>query len=810
MKIALSWLKELIELDQPVEDIAAMLTASGLEVEGIQHYEQIPGGLNGLVVGEVITCEQHPGADRLKKTQVNVGGVQPLSIICGAPNVQKGQKVIVAPVGTTLYPESGEPFKIKKAKIRGELSEGMICAEDEIGLGHDHDGIIELNDSEPVGKLAAEVYHMQADPIIEIGLTPNRGDAASHLGVARDLKAILNTEIKFPKCLDKNGLAAKNPYQIQIENEDACPQYCGLLIEGVQVESSPDWLKHRLQSIGLAPINNVVDATNYVLHELGQPLHAFDADQIQGETIFIQSYQGHKFKALDGKQYELQDSDIMIGDAKGPMCMAGIIGGPDSGITDQTTRIFLECAYFSADYIRKSATKHGIKTDASFRYERGTDPEILHQALLRAAFIISEVAGGKVVSAIMEQHPKPISHQKIKVKYRNIDRLIGVAIPKEQIHAILTLLDIKLEEDSLESFVADVPPYRCDVTREADIIEEILRIYGYDRIPLSKVLNTSYISTFPEPYPVDMQYEITQFLAARGMKEIITNSLTHERILNTISEYNSDRSVQILNRLSEDHHVLRQNLLPSGLEVLSYNIKHKQSHLSLFEFGTIYATQDNKYVEENKLALYLTEQRSSSWNEVQGNNQFHDMLATFNLILQKLNWGKDSSAMIMQEFEASDYFEFGISFRHKNTGVEWGKVAHVATKLLSAYKIEQPIFYAELAWDKGLELNLKNKGVYQPISKYPAVNRDLSLVIDRHVTYQQIEEVTRKVERKLIKQIQLFDVYIGEKIAENKKAYALHFVLQDEQGTFTDKKIDKLMNKLIHAFEKELGALIRT
>lgn len=804
MKISLNWLKNYIEIKETPEELAALLTTSGLEVEGFNRIEAVKGGLEGLVIGKVLTCEKHPNADKLKITTVDIGGVQPTPIVCGASNIKAGQKVIVATVGATLYPTEGEPFQIKKAKIRGEVSEGMICAEDEIGLGVDHHGIIELETEMPPGTPASSYYNLESDIVFEIGLTPNRADAASHIGVARDLKAILGRDLTFPdvaffeaKALDKNSI------RVHVENTEAAPRYSGLVLTNLEVKESPAWLKLRLQAIGLSPINNVVDATNFVLHELGQPLHAFDLSEVSGNEINVKTAaENSTFVTLDEKERKLSSNDLMIANKEEDMCIAGVFGGVKSGVKETTTSIFLESACFSPDYIRKTAQNHGLKTDASFRFERGTDPNITVYALKRAALLLKEVAGGRPGSEIIDIYPNPISDFKVSVSYKNINRLIGKQIEKDEIEKILTSLDIRIAEKKDEGFTAYVPPYRVDVTREADIIEEILRIHGYDNIALSETLGTAFLASFPKKNKEKIQESVTRLLTGFGFSEIITNSLTKQTYVEKASFLDKDQSIEILNKLSEDLGVLRQRLLFSGLEVVGHNINRKQKDLSLFEFGTGYTKSNEKYLEKSYLGLFMTGNiEEENWQRPANGITFHDISSVVNRLLKKFYLPEYKMSVIHEE----EYqFALRITIGNKILAT-WGKLSK---EVVSLAGVKQEVFYGEFDWS--LLLKYANKTlVYQEVSKYPEVKRDLSLVIDKGITFDEIEALAKKTERKLLKKINVFDVYEGENIGKDKKAYALSFTLQDQEKTLTDKIIDKTMAALISVYQKDLGAVIR-
>lgn len=805
MKISLNWIKDYISLSGTKEEIAETLTNTGLEVEGLEVKEPVPGGLEGLVIGEVLTCEKHPNADKLKITTVDVGNGTPSPIVCGAPNVKTGQKVIVATVGATLHPSGHDrPFKIKKAKIRGEVSEGMICAEDEIGVGTDHSGIMVLATGLPNGTPAIEYFDFEEDTIIEIGLTPNRADAASHIGVARDLKAAYKTPLNWPSVdnfkVDNHDL----PITVEVENTEACPRYSGLSITNASVKESPDWLKNRLLSIGLNPINNVVDATNFILHELGQPMHAFDADTIDGNKVIVKTLpEGTPFTTLDEKERKLHDNDLMICNSNGEgMCMAGVFGGIGSGVTEKTKNIFLESAYFSPGYIRKTAQGHQLKTDASFRYERGTDPEITVYALKRAAMLIKELTGGLISSDIVDTYPKPIAPFEIEVKYKNIDRLIGKQIERERIFEVLELLDIEVIQKNEGTFKVFVPAYRVDVQREADIIEEILRIYGFNNIELPENINSGFLASFPKNDPDKTQKAITDLLVANGYYETITNSLTKPWYAEKADDLDEKENVVVLNKLSEDLGVLRQSLLYNMLEVVQYNINRRQTDLKLFEFGKNYFHKRGQYVENKKLGIMLTGNITrESWQDTSRKVVFHDLSAVFGLITDKLLSSEPETTIV------HDY-PFDYALQYIIDGKPLARLGKLQGKILKDLDIKQDIFYADIDWDLLLSKTTHNI-VFEPVSKFPEVRRDLSLVIDKKVSFEDIKKLALKTEHKLIQRINVFDFYEGKNIDENKKAYALSFILQNKQKTLTDKIIDKTMNRLMSVFESDLGAIIR-
>lgn len=804
MKVSLNWLKDFIALDDDVNTISEVLTDTGLEVEGLEKFEEIEGGLEGLVIGEVLTCSKHPDADKLSVTTVDIGTDQLTPIVCGAPNVAKGQKVVVATVGTTLYPDGGESFKIKKAKIRGQISEGMICAEDEIGLGVSHDGIMVLDTDLANGTPAKDYFKPEEDTIIEIGLTPNRADGASHYGVARDLKAALRKPTNFPNLSEFKVDNQSNPVTVVIENYEACPRYSGLTISNLTVKESPKWLKTKLNSIGLTPINNVVDVTNYVLHGLGQPLHAFDIDNIGGKKIVVKTLaSGIKFTTLDEKERTLTDKDLMIcdGDGKG-MCIGGVFGGTTSGVKDNTTAIFLESAYFSANWVRNTATRHGIKTDASFRYERGTDPNMTVNALKYAALLIKEVAGGEISSDIIDDYPTPINDFEVQVKFKNIDRLIGKQVPHDRIKEILNDLDIAISNESDEGFKATVPPYRVDVTREADLIEEILRIYGYNNIELEENYGSDYLAAFPTPDKDKIQSKTTDYLAAQGFNEIISNSLTNPDYISKTGLWDSSLNVEVLNKLSEELGVMRQTMIFSGLEGLKYNINRKQSNLKFFEFGRIYTHSKGEYVEQEQLAMFMTgDQTDESWNVDKKSIDFYSISSTVHKILDKFSLAEFDSMPT-----SNPVFDYGLDI--SKDGQHLVSLGKVSQKIQKVAEVAQDVFYAEFNWAKMLKKYGK-KILYKPVPKFPEVRRDLSLVLDEHVSFEKILELAKKESKKLVKKINVFSIYQGDSIGEGKKSYALSFILQDENKTLNDKAIDKTMKGLIASFENDLNAIIR-
>ena len=801
MKISHNWLKNYIELREPVEEIGDLLTQTGLEVEGIESYEQIKGGLRGIVIGEVLTCERHPNADKLSVTTVDIGNDSASLIVCGAPNVAAGQKVVVATVNSMVHPSGGEPFKIKKAKIRGEVSEGMICAEDELGLGSSHDGIMVLDTDLPNGTPAATYFELEDDSVFEIGLTPNRADGASHFGVARDLKAVLkrDTQLDLPE-IPKNE---HFPLEITVENYEACPRYSGIVMDNIKVADSPQWLRRSLQAIGLTPINNIVDITNYLCHGLGQPMHAFDYAQITGEKVIVKTLpEGTKFTTLDEKERSLKSTDLMICNETSGMCIAGVFGGIQSGVTAETTKVFLESAYFSPDYVRRTSLQHTLKTDASFRYERGTDPNITVDALKVAVKLISEIAGGTVSSGLYDLYPTPIEDRNVKVKYRNVDRLIGKKIEPTEIKEILTHLDIQLTEETAEGFTAIVPPYRVDVTREADVVEEILRIHGFNNIDVDEYNGADYLSDFEEREPNKLRKYISSMLTGAGFNEILTNSLTNPSYVANTDGFNSEEDVLILNKLSEELGSMRQSMIFGGLESIAHNANRKFPNLKFFEFGKSYFKINDKYTEKTGLALFITgKQTEESWIAQQTDSNFHNLSSAVRQILSRLNYNNTVS-----EPTDKPYFSYGLDIKVNNKTVcSLGKLKAGVTKQAS---VKQAVFYAEIDWDyiiKKYSLEIS----YTPIPKFPEVRKDLSLILDKNVSFEEIKKLAMQTERKLLKRLDVFSVYEGENIGEGKKSYAISFILQDATKTLNDKQIERSMKQLVKAFEEKINAIIK-
>lgn len=809
MKISYNWLKQYIDIPESPEEIGQTLTGTGLEVESVEAFETVKGGLKGLVIGEVLTCSKHPNANKLSITTVDVGGEKPLQIVCGAPNVAAGQKVVVATVGTTIHPTKGEPFLIKSAKIRGEQSEGMICAEDEIGLGESHAGIMVLNTTAANGTLASTFFNIQSDYVLEIGLTPNRADAASHIGVARDIKAAKKRAINWPSIdsFKVNNTSLTIP--VTVEEPEMCPRFSGVSISNVTVKESPTWLKARLQAIGLTPINNIVDITNFICHELGQPLHAYDVAEITGKKIIIKTLPaGTKFKTLDGKERTLTATDLMVCDGEGKgMCIAGVFGGINSGITEKTTNVFLEGAYWSPSVIRKTGMHHGLKTDASFRFERGTDPNGTVYAVKRAALLIQELAGGEIASEVVDIYPTKIENRIIEVKDKNVNRLIGKALSRDVIFGILESLDIQITDKKEDRFTVSVPPYRVDVMQEADVVEEILRIYGFNQIELTEIAGTDYLASFPAKDINKFKRTVGEMLTGNGFFEILTNSLTNAAYQQKHQLTFAGEPVEILNKLSEEQGILRQTMLFTGLEVVAYNVNRKQKDVKLFEFGKIYwkdssKSGQEKYQEEERLALYLSGSfETENWQNASRAVSYYDLAQQVAHILQKA-----CVENTKQEPLTDALFEFGVKITKGNK--EIGRIGKVKTALAKDFGIKQEIFYADLNTSL-LFKGANPKFVVTEVPKFPEVRRDLSLVLDKQVTFAEIKELVASTEKQLVKELIAFDVYEGDKIPQGKKAYALGFTLLDETKTLTDEEIDKTMNKLMAAFEQKMGAVIR-
>lgn len=807
MKISYNWLKQFIKTDWTSEQTSTLLTDLGLEVEGVEKFQSVKGGLEGIVVGHVLTCVQHPNADRLKVTTVDIGTGSPIQIVCGASNVAAGQKVPVATIGTTLYDADGNPFVIKKGKIRDQESHGMICAEDELGLGTSHDGIMILSEDLIPGTPASKVFNIVDDEVFEIGLTPNRADAMSHLGVARDLRAGMmqkgvSTELITPSVsnfrVDKRILKM----DVSVVDSKLAPRYCGVTISGITVKPSPDWLQNRLKSIGLTPKNNIVDVTNYVLHELGQPLHAFDAAQIKGNKVIVKTLPtGTKFTTLDDVERELHEEDLMICDENGPMCFAGVLGGKNSGVKETTSTLFLESAYFNPVSVRKTAKRHSISTDASFRFERGIDPTLTEYALKRAANLIIELAGGEITSDITDIYPKKLEDYTVVLNYNKTAKIIGEDLPKETIKKILASLDIKINSVSDAGLGLTIPNYRVDVQREIDVIEEILRVYGYNNISFSKKLNAS-VANSPRNEDYKMQNIIGGLLTSLGFNEMMANSLTTPDYIKLSDDLKEEFNITMLNPLSRDLSTMRQSLLFSGLEALSYNINRRSTDLKFYEFGKTYHKLPSGIEEHKHLSLFLTGNKvAESWTNPQKMSDFFLFKGYVEAILSRLGLEK-----IKNQPTTSDVFAEGMAiFIGTDKIVDFGTVKKSIAK---AFDIKQEIFYADFNWNAVLKF-VGSKIKFIEIPKYPEVRRDLALLVDESVNFDSIYTIAQQTEKSLLKNIQLFDVYQGANLPEGKKSYAVSFTIQDTSKTLTDVQIDKIMSKLQKNFETELQAVLR-
>ncbi len=804
MKISYNWLKEYIDTDKTPQEIAEILTNTGLEVEGLEEVETVKGGLKGLVIGKVLEKTKHPNADKLSLTKVDVGNHTILPIVCGAPNVAQGQTVVVATVGTTLYPTQGEPFKIKKSKIRGEVSEGMICAEDEIGLGTSHDGIIVIEQDIAPGTPAAEYYRIQSDWVFEIGLTPNRSDATSHYGVARDLAAYLNqfSPVRAHKpdvsrfAVDNTGL----PITVEVKNPDACPRYSAVTISNITVAESPEWLQNKLKAIGLSPINNIVDIANFVLHEIGQPLHAFDAAKIKGNKVIVRTPQNNTpFVTLDEKERKLHSDDLMICNEQDEMCIAGVFGGLQSGVSEQTTSVFLESAYFNPVYIRKTAKRHGLNTDASFRYERGADPNITIYALKRAALLIKEIAGGTISSEIVDVYPNPIPDVTLDFSLSNLYKIAGITIPEDVVEKILQGLEIVINSKSGDIWNLSIPAYRVDVTRPIDVIEEVLRIYGYNKIRLPEKLNTS-VTYKQHPDKDKIRNTIGDFFTANGFFETLTNSLTKKAYYP-----NDTHLVDILNPLSQELDVMRKEMIFTTMETIVHNINNGNKNIKIYDFGKTYAKYDT-YVEEEKLAVAVTGVWfPENWLTPAAHSTVFHLKGIVNALLGKL--GLDKLKVKTSEVTNDDYLAVGMAIAVNKQKL--AKVGIVNSAVMKQFDISQEVFYAEINLETVYALTGKRQTFYQPVVKYPAVRRDLALLLDKPVTYAQIEKEVNQLNINDLIEVNLFDVYEGKNLPEGKKSYGVSFVFQNKNKTLTDKQVDTYMNKIIDRLSKQLHAELR-
>jgi phenylalanyl-tRNA synthetase beta chain len=820
MNISYNWLKQYIDTDLTPEELSKALTSIGLETGGIEKVQTIKGGLEGLVIGEVLTCVEHPNSDHLHVTTVNVGAAEPLKIVCGAPNVAAGQKVVVATIGAVLY-SGEESFTIKRSKIRGEESFGMICAEDEIGIGTSHDGIIVLPADSIVGTLAKDYYNVKDDYVLEVDITPNRADATSHFGVARDLAAYLaanglkGTLVK--PSVDAFAVENHNlPVSVTVENSEACPRYAGVSITGVTIKESPEWLQNDLRAIGLRPINNVVDITNFILHETGQPLHSFDADKIAGKQVIVKTLpEGTKFTTLDEAERSLSDKDLMICDANGGMCIAGVFGGLDSGVSDNTTNVFLESAYFNPVWVRKTARRYGLNTDSSFRFERGCDPNNNVYVLKRAALLIKELTGGTISSDIVDIYPTPIKPFEVDITFEKINNLIGKVIEKDTIKKILHHLEIEIVNETTDGMKLLVPTYRVDVQRDVDVIEDILRIYGYNNVLPGESVKSS-ISYSLKPDSHKLQNLISEQLTGCGFNEILNNSLTKAGYYETLNSFPAANLVMMMNPLSADLNAMRQTLLFGGLESLAYNVNRKNQDLKFYEFGNCYYFNAEKkeegkplaaYSEDMHLGLWLTGNKTAqSWVRAEEKTSVFELKGYVLNILRRL--GVNLQKLVVETETTNDLFAEALVIKNKQ-GKQLAILGSVAKKQLKALDIDVPVFFADLNWNNLLVESTRKKVSFTEISKFPEVKRDLALLIDKNISFAEIEKLAYATEKNLLRKVQLFDVYEGKNLEAGKKSYAVSFTLQDDAKTLNDKQIDGIMQKLIKQFEEKLGAKLR-
>lgn len=820
MNISYKWLKEYVDFDLTPQEVCDALTSGGLEVDALEEVQTIKGGLKGLYVGKVLTCEMHPNSDHLHVTTVDLGRETPSQIVCGAPNVAAGQKVIVADIGCVLYDGDNE-FTIKKSKLRGVDSYGMICAEDEIGVGNSHDGIIVLPEDAPIGMPAAEYYHLESDWLIEVDITANRADALSHWGVARDLYAWLlqngyKTSLHRPDCSDFVVDNEDLPIEVTIDNNEACKRYACVSITGCDVKESPEWLQNKLRTIGLRPINNIVDITNYVMMAYGQPLHCFDADMIDGKHIIVKTLNdGTPFVTLDGEEHKLSDKDLAICNVNDAMCIAGVFGGKGSGTYDTTSNVVLESAYFHPTWIRKSARRHGLSTDASFRFERGIDPNGIIYALKQAAILCKQLAGGKISMNIKDVYPNPIEDFKVSLKYDYVNSLIGKEIPVSTVKSIVTSLEMKIDSENEEGLELSVPPYRVDVQRPCDVVEDILRIYGYNNVEIPTQLKSSLVIKGFEDKKHKLENLVGEQLVGEGYNEILNNSLTKGSYYDNLNNYHEDNLVKIMNPLSSDLNVMRETLLFGGLETVAYNANRKNPDLRLFEFGNVYIynpenkNEDNPmqaYKEEKHLALWVSGKRvSGCWAHPDEDSSFFEIKAAVINIFRRIGL---SLASVDMSDGNNNIFNKSITIKNKG-GKLLAEMGVLSNTLLKKTGITSPVYYADINWTAVMKQVRKNSVSFKEISKYPAVSRDLALLLDKQVEFAQIEAIAYKTERKYLKSVELFDVYEGKNLPEGKKSYAVNFILQDEQKTLTDKQIEAIMNKLIANIKKELNAELR-
>ncbi|MBQ8362007.1 MAG: phenylalanine--tRNA ligase subunit beta [Bacteroidaceae bacterium] len=820
MNISYNWLKEYVSFDMTPEEVSAALTSIGLEVGSVEEVQAIKGGLEGIVIGEVLTCEEHPNSDHMHVTTVNLGSGDPVQIVCGAPNVTAGQKVVVATLGTKLY-DGDECFTIKKSKLRGVESNGMICAEDEIGIGKSHDGIIVLPADAVPGTPAKEYYNIQSDYVIEVDITPNRADACSHYGVARDLYAWLvqqgqETTLQRPSCdafqVDNHDLVM----EVEVADTAACPRYAGVTVKGVTVKESPEWLQDKLRLIGLRPINNIVDITNYILHAYGQPLHCFDADKIEGGKVVVKTLpEGTPFVTLDEVERKLSDKDLMICNAEAPMCIGGVFGGLDSGTTEQTRNIFLESAYFNPTSIRKSARRHGLSTDASFRFERGIDPNGCIYALKQAALLVKELAGGTISMDIVDHYPTPLENSRVELAYDYVDTLIGKHIPAETIKSIVASLEMKIESESDEGIVLDVPAYRVDVQRPCDVVEDILRIYGYNNVEIPTTLKSSLTTKGDNDKSHKLQNIVAEQLVGCGFNEILNNSLTSAAYYEDLQRWPAKELVHLMNPLSNDLNVMRQTLLFGGLESIMHNANRKAADLKFFEFGNCYYYKEERknpekilgaYSEHQMLGLFVTGKRvNNSWAHPDEASSVFELKAYVLNILSRLGIGLGT---VVFGTLSDDVFASAITI-HTRGGKLLATLGVITRKLQRKFDLDNEVYYAELNWKELMKAIKHSRVSYKELGKYPAVKRDLALLIDKATQFADIEKIAYESERKLLKEVSLFDVYEGKNLEAGKKSYAVSFLLQDESATLNDKQIDKIMGKIITNLENKLQAKLR-
>ena len=820
MNISYKWLKEYVDFDLTAQQVCDALTSTGLEVDALEEVQSIKGGLKGLYVGKVLTCEPHPNSDHLHVTTVDLGKGEPSQIVCGAPNVAAGQKVIVADLGCVLY-DGDQEFVIKKSKLRGVESNGMICAEDEIGVGTSHDGIIVLPEDAVVGTPAAEYYHLESDWLIEVDITANRADGLSHWGVARDLYAWLKsngyeTKMHRPDC---SAFKVENhdlPIEVTIENQEACKRYACVSVTGCEVKESPDWLKNRLTTVGLRPINNIVDITNYIMMAYGQPLHTFDADMVKGHKIVVKTMpEGTPFQTLDGEEHKLSDRDLAICNAEDPMCIAGVFGGKGSGTYETTRNVVLESAYFHPTWIRKSARRHGLSTDASFRFERGVDPNGTIYALKQAAILCQELAGGKVSMEVCDVYPEPMKNAVVELNYEYVHNLVGKVIPVETIKSICESLEMKVLSETPEALTLEIPAYRVDVQRPCDVVEDILRIYGYNNVEIPTQLKGSLVIKGDEDQKHKLANLVSEQLVGAGFNEILNNSLTKGAYYEGHNAYPAENCVKIMNPLSTDLNVMRQTLLFGGLESIQHNVNRKRGNLRFFEFGNVYTFSPEKqndddpmqaYKEQYHCALFVTGKRvEGSWAHANEDSNYYELSAYVENILRRIGV---KSGMLVRKKSENDIFSAGMTIENRGgkTLIEMGIITK---KLQKQFGLDNPVYYAELNWTALMKVIKKNEVLYTEISKFPAVSRDLALLVDNSVEFAQIEQIARQTEKKLLKKVELFDVYEGKNLPEGKKSYAVNFILQDTEKTMNDKQIDAIMQKLIANLKKQLNAELR-